>query len=145
MNPPSYNEVMDQSYSSVHYRKQVVPLNSQIQYNTSNIYTIIKSKKDYYAKYISSTSFKNVNQCDKLLIKQFGKYLGVNLRKYPNLLKYVISAIIEPLPINWQECIDPKGNIYYSNQTLRENQWYHPSDQNYIQIIKEKIKKDKCW
>ena len=43
MNPPSYNEVMDQSYSSVHYRKQVVPLNSQIQYNTSNVYTIIKS------------------------------------------------------------------------------------------------------
>ena len=147
MNPPSYTLAMETDYhSQIAYRQQVEPVEPiNIHYNLSNLYTNLRSKKDYYNNLLYVNSFKDIPSSDKELIKMYGKYLGVNLRKYPYLLKYVLSSIIEPLPSNWEECVDYEGNIYYLNKTLSETKWRHPCEDHYKTTIKNKIKETKCW
>ena len=159
MNLPNYNQAIEQQhieqqyinqqqeyYPNIQYINQVLQAEKQPIYNMTNLYANLRSRKDYYAQYLAISSFNNLPCSEVSYIRGFGKYLGVNLNKRPYLLKYVIAAIIEPLPPNWDECIDEKGDIYYSNKTTQENHWRHPCDEHYKSIIKEKLKnKKKSW
>ena len=147
MDPPSYTQAMANEYNSqVIYKQQVQPVEqTNIHYNLTDLYTNLRSQKDHYINLLYIKSFKDIPSSDKNLIKMYGKYLGVNLKKHPLLLKYVLSAIIEPLPSNWIESIDSSGTIYYFNRILSETRWRHPCEDAYKTIIKNKIKETKCW
>ena len=76
-------------------------------------------------------------------IYKFAQYLNINLDKYPYCLKYVIEAIISPLPKTWKEYTDDDNNTYYYNKNLDYSTWEHPTDQFYKNLIKNEIKKNK--
>lgn len=109
-----------------------------IKYNYLNIYTSIRSKKEYYSTFNVYSNLSHIPEYDREEFMLYGKCMGVNLLKYPTLVKYVLASIVEPLPKNWIEQVDEKGDIYYSNNVLNIHQISHPMENYYRTIIKEK-------
>ena len=103
--------------------------------------TNIRYNRDVFMNYITISSFVNFpNNEHKPLIYNYGKLLNVNLKKYPQLLKYVLIAIIEKVPEDWVEKIDTNGCIYYENKHLYETTRIHPMTNYYQELIREKKK-----
>ena len=111
-----------------------------IKYNNSNIYTSIRSKKEYYSTFNVYSNLSHIPEYDREEFIRYGKCMGVNLIKYPTIVKYVLASIVEPVPKNWFEQLDEKGDIFYTNNVLDINQLSHPMEDYYRAIIKEKKK-----
>ena len=143
--PPSYHEAIGFNHLSnnVAFNHQVQQV--KIQPNLSNLQTRVKSKRNIFSQYLNLQSFNQVQKVHRQDIKDYGKTLGVNLRKYPNLLKYVIASILEGVPPNWVEGYNKNGVIYYQNNLLNETQWEHPLDDFYRTKIQQIIKEKSCW
>jgi hypothetical protein len=110
-------------------------------WNLEDFITNIRYNRDVFMNYITISSFVNFpNNEHKPLIYNYGKLLNVNLKKYPQLLKYVITAIIENVPEDWVEKIDTNGCIYYENKHLHETTRVHPMTNYYHELIREKKK-----
>ena len=73
-------------------------------------------------------------------VKEFGKYLGVDIDKHPYIIYTVWVALHAKLPPDW-EIYETKddGKIYFYNNLLKYSMWEHPLDECYRKIIKEKI------
>tara|TARA_B100001093_G_scaffold468101_1_gene487801 strand:+ start:1337 stop:1816 length:480 start_codon:yes stop_codon:yes gene_type:complete len=142
MNPPSHNTILnmptDSENISYNYNVQTIQ-NNHNMYNLNNIYTRVRSKRDFYSRFISVSLFSQIPHVYKRDLQLFARELGISLEKHPHLIKYIIAAIIEPLPLNWSENIDSNGNIYYSNNTINETSWTHPCDNYYKDIMYSKI------
>tara|TARA_B100000925_G_scaffold37058_1_gene24305 strand:- start:1446 stop:1913 length:468 start_codon:yes stop_codon:yes gene_type:complete len=152
MEPPTYQEVLNskmvESSQSIQYNTNVQPINNTYayNYNQNNLYTRLRCKKETYTNFTSVQSYNQIPSLQKRDIQLYGRELGVNLEKHPRLIKYVISAIIEPVPSNWEERVDTKGNIYFQNNTILETSWTHPCHNYYRdKIFTKKYNKKKCW
>ena len=142
--PPNYNEAVGFNYlpNNVAYNTQTNPI---IYPNMSNLQTRIKMKKDAYRQFVNKEDFTHIPFANRQDIKDYGKRLGVNLRKNPRLLRYVISFILEGVPEGWSENLDKNGIIYYTNNTLKEIQWEHPLEEYYKSKVKQVLKENSCW
>jgi len=77
-----------------------------------------------------------------LEIKDYAKYLGLDLRDDNDLLWIAKEGLKAPLPEPWKPCKNPKGEIYYFNFETNELIWEHPCDQYYKKLCQEeKLKK----
>ena len=145
--PPPYNDVIGfnniQNNAIYNTNAQHVP--KQIRPNLANLQTRMKVKKEDYRQFLHIRDFRTIPIQYRKDIKDYGKRLGVNLRKNPTLLRYVISSILEVVPENWTENLDQHGIIYYRNTSLNEIQWDHPLDEYYRYKIKEVLKEKSCW
>ena len=142
--PPNYHEAIGFNYISNNVNYNHEP--QQIIYpNMSNLQTRIKIKKDSYRQFINKNDFRHIPFANRQDIKDYGKRLGVNLRKNPRLLRYVISFILEGVPEGWTENLDKSGIIYYTNNTLKEIQWEHPLEEYYKSKVKQVLKENSCW
>lgn len=72
-------------------------------------------------------------------LRRFGKYLGVSIRKHPELRAVVLEAIKTPLPSNWKEYESENKEVYYYNQTLGLSTWEHPTDAYYRSLIAQRL------
>ena len=64
-------------------------------------------------------------------IREYAKYLGMDVEKDHDLLYIAKEGLKAVLPIGWQACRTPKGFIYYVNLETKESTWEHPLDQYY--------------
>ena len=117
--------------------------------NLEDLITNIRYNRYVFMNYITISCFTNFpNNEHKSLIYNYGKLLDVNLKKYPQLLKFVLTAILEKVPEDWVEIIDTNGCIYYQNKILYETTRMHPMTNYYQELIREKknnIKKKKKY
>lgn len=135
MDLPSYNQSL---YWGVNYNNL----------NFNDLVTSARYNRDALQNYITISSFTHFpNNKHRLLLYDYGKLLNVNLMKYPKLMKYVLTAILEKTPEDWNEIIDDNGCIYYQNKILYETSRVHPMTKYYYDLIQEKkkrIKKKSC-
>ena len=125
MDPPEYNQINYPIY----------------KLDLTDFLTNVCYKQQYFLNYKTISSFHNLpHNDDKVLIYDYGTLLDVDLHKYPQLVKYVVSAIMEHIPIDWIIKIDDQGHIYYENNSLSETSKMHPMTDYYTNIIKLKKK-----
>ena len=113
--PPPYKDAIgfNNIQNNATYNTQVQPVPKQIRPNLANLQTRMKVKKEDYRQFLHIRDFINIPIQYRKYIKDYGKRLGVNLRKHPTLLRYVISFILESVPEGWSENLDKNGIIYF--------------------------------
>lgn len=65
----------------------------------------------------------------------YGKSLGADLERHPDMLWLVRQAFSSPLPAAWSEHEDASGRIYFFNSVTQESSWTHPRDEVFREII----------
>eukprot|EP00930_Biecheleria_cincta_P076675 TRINITY_DN63886_c0_g1_i1.p1 TRINITY_DN63886_c0_g1~~TRINITY_DN63886_c0_g1_i1.p1 ORF type:complete len:641 (-),score=91.25 TRINITY_DN63886_c0_g1_i1:288-2210(-) len=56
----------------------------------------------------------------------FGRYLGIDPAKDRDLMWIAVEALSAPLPAEWTEHYDTKGNLFYYDQEHKASSWTHP-------------------
>ena len=149
ISPPSYCDIITNNND---LNKNNVNNDNNTYTNSKNIENQINIKKNkIFKKRNAKNEFRkysgmkladfNANERKELL--DYGRYLGVNLHKYPFCLEYVLDSINAPLPKNWEQYIDDEYNIYYYCRTIDKSSWEHPADPFYKEVVKSEIKKYK--
>ena len=101
-----------------------------------------RNAKTEFRKY-SGMKLEDFNYNERKELLDYGKYLGVNLYKYPFCLEYVLDSINAPLPRNWEQHTDENHNIYYYCRSIDKSSWEHPADPFYKEVVRNEIKKYK--
>ena len=63
--------------------------------------------------------------------------LGMDLKKDPSDIQYkwiAEAALVQPLPKDWQEHVDPDGYAYFHNPITNETQWDPPQTRHFINL-----------
>lgn len=70
-------------------------------------------------------------------LQSYGKSLGADLDRHPEMLWLIRQAFSSPLPSGWSEHEheDASGRIYFYNAVTQESSWTHPRDEVFREII----------
>ncbi|CAH8663564.1 unnamed protein product [Schistosoma bovis] len=77
-------------------------------------------------------------------IVSYAKWLGINLKREPELYPLVYEGIKAPLPVGWKPCMNTNGDIYYFNFFTGQSTWDHPCDVYYKNMVLECRKNKSC-
>jgi centrosomal protein CEP164 len=64
-------------------------------------------------------------------IKEYAKYLGMDLNKDSKFFYIAKEGLKAPLPGPWKPCKDPQNEVWYYNFDTKEMQREHPCDDYY--------------
>lgn len=64
-------------------------------------------------------------------IREYAKFLGMDLNKDQDLFYIAREGLKAPLPPNWKACKTSDGLIYYFNFETGDSTWDHPLDEYY--------------
>lgn len=68
-------------------------------------------------------------------LHEYGRSLGVDLVRSPDLLYIVQQAFDAPLPGSWSEHMDEEGRVYFFQEASSQSTWEHPTDAVYRELI----------
>lgn len=72
---------------------------------------------------------------DKIDLTEYGRSLGIDPEKDPDLMWLIKEAFGARLPSSWSEHTDPEGRVYFYNQVSHESSWSHPMDAIFRELI----------
>lgn len=68
-------------------------------------------------------------------LREYGRSLGVDLDRCPDLFYIVREAFDAPLPGSWSEHMDEEGRVYFFQEASSQSTWEHPTDAVYRELI----------
>ena len=112
-------------------------------YNPKHLYTKLRYEGKRLNNRHGVSRLQDFFNSDQDILKQYSKFLGFKLKKYPKLFPFVIESLQCSLPQGWSEGIDTNGIIYYRNDSVNRYYRIHPLDAHYREVIKYEIKQIK--
>ena len=141
---PLYNEELPPSYEIV--TSDRIPSAPPLIFNNNDIKKNISTQTEENLpkiRYTDRITLDKFTDEEKYNLLKFGRYLNVDILKYPFCLKYILACMNENLPLYWEEYKTDNGEIYFYNKKLDISTWTHPLDEYYRDLIKVKLKEYK--
>ena len=69
-------------------------------------------------------------------LEDYAEYLGIDMAVDPNLLWIAEEAYFAPLPDNFEEHTNERGDKYYYNPVNKESTWAHPMDTYFRKMVR---------
>lgn len=73
-------------------------------------------------------------------VASLAKHLGIRKDDYPSMLWIAQAALRAPIPPDWTECSNQKGEIFYYNSATKDSSWEHPID-GFFRILTERYQR----
>lgn len=128
----SMDKIKSRTENNKNTNSEDINIRNHVHENNQIDHTLIKTNHNY--------SLKEFPIEDRKALIDFGRYLGINLKKYKFCIKYVLEAYNAPLPDGWTKNTDAEGNIFYSNKKIDVVSWEHPTDAYYKNLIRTEKK-----